>query len=42
MSKNLNIKEINRQKYSKKQGLGFEERQSFHKSSKSSIKKLTK
>lgn len=42
MSSYSNIKELSKQKYTKKQGLGFDERQGLHKSNKKTLKSLTK
>jgi hypothetical protein len=42
MSNYSNIKELSKQKYSKKQGLGFDEREGFAKGNNKTIKNLTK
>ncbi len=42
MSNYLNIKQLSKQKYTKKQGLGFDDRGNFGKGNKKTIKQLTK
>jgi hypothetical protein len=42
MSSYSNIKELSKQKYIKKQGLGFDEREKINKGNKKTIKRLTK
>jgi hypothetical protein len=42
MSNYLNVKDVHKQKYSKKQGLGFSDGNNFSKNNKHGLKKLTK